>query len=383
MAPSIGLAVVCLLCVARGFTQVVPTTDPTVKPVWRTTQATVGAPAIDGNDVFALTADHQLLRVSLDDGSELWRVKTGEEGTTYGHALAVTSLSVLVGEYDLVAVDRITGRRQWTFVPRDGYAPGPYLGDVHRDNIALTGSASGHVYALNVRTGRVEWTAVVDPEQESTVYAPRVSGRQVVAGFTHHSAPTRGGLVALDVTDGHERWRFAFPHKATSTHLAGGPVVAGELVVAASGDGRVWAVDCRTGELRWTLPAINGELDSIVPAGEQDHRALATSGSTLLVGSTTGYVIAYDMADQREIWRFPGGRLGSTAFAMAAANSVAFVPYVSGFLVALDGATGAQRWRTYDWQQGFIWPPALAGHLAVASSRRGLWALRINSEDEP
>ena len=67
---------------------------------------------------------------------------------------------------------------------------------------------------------------------------------------------------------------------------------------------------------------------------------------------------------------------------MAAANGVAFVPYVSGFLVALDGATGAQRWRTGDWQQGFIWPPALSGHLAVASSRQGLWALRINSEDE-
>ena len=288
MAQSIGLAVVCLLCVARGFTQAAPIRDPTVKPVWRTTQATVGTPAIDGNDVFALTADHQLLRVSLDDGSELWRVKTGEEGTTYGHALAVTSLSVLVGEYDLVAVDRITGRRQWTFVPRDGYAPGPYLGDVHRDDIALTGSASGHVYALNVRTGRVEWTAVVDPDQESTVYAPRVDRRQVIAGFTHHGAPTRGGLVALDIVDGHERWRFAFPPQATSTHLAGGPVVAGELVAAASGDGRVWAVDRQTGELRWTLPAITGELDSIVPASEQDHRALATSGSTLLVGSTTG-----------------------------------------------------------------------------------------------
>ena len=383
MPQSMGLAVICLLCVTRGFTQVAPIMDPTAKPLWRTTQATVGTPAIDGNDVFALTADHQLVKVSLDKGSELWRVKTGEQGTTHGHALAVTSLSVLVGEYDLGAFDRVTGRRQWTFVPREGYAPGPYLGDVHRDDIALTGSASGHVHALDIRTGRVKWNAVVDPEQQSTVYAPRVRGRQVIAGFTHHSAPARGGLVALDITDGHELWRFAFSAQATSTHLAGGPVVAGELVVAASGDGRVWAVDCQTGELRWTLPAITGELDSIVPAGEQDHRALAISGSTLLVGSTTGSVIAYDIADQREIWRFAGGRLGSTAFAMAAANNVAFVPYVSGFLIALDGATGAPRWRTYDWQQGFIWPPALAGHRAVVSSRQGLWALRIDSEDEP
>jgi len=68
--------------------------------------------------------------VSLRDGSELWRVGTGEEGVTYGHALAVTAESVLVGEYDVVAFDRVTGRRQWTFVPRTGYAP-DVPGDVH------------------------------------------------------------------------------------------------------------------------------------------------------------------------------------------------------------------------------------------------------------
>jgi outer membrane protein assembly factor BamB len=56
---------------------------------------------------------------------------------------------------------------------------------------------------------------------------------------------------------------------------------------------------------------------------------------------------------------------------------------VSGFLVALDAATGQLRWRTDDWQQGFIWAPAVAADIAVVSSRQGLWALRINLEDEP
>ena len=27
--------------------------------------------------------------------------------------------------------------------------------------------------AVSVRTGRVEWTAVIDPDRESTVYGPR------------------------------------------------------------------------------------------------------------------------------------------------------------------------------------------------------------------
>jgi len=128
---------------------------------------------------------------------------------------------------------------------------------------------------------------------------------------------------------------------------------------------------------------MTGELDSIVRPGDQDHRSLAVAGSTLVIGSTTGYVVGYDLASEREIWRYPGGRLGSTGFAFTASAGLALVPYVSGFLVALDAATGQLRWRTDDWQQGFVWAPALAGEIAVVSSRQGLWALRINLEDEP
>ena len=382
MARRIGLAaVVFVLCVATGFTQQATIQDPTARPVWRTAQATIGTPAVGGDDVFALTADHHLLKVSLAGGSEQWRVETGEQGVTHGAALALASGFVLVGEYDIIAIDRTSGRRQWTFVPRRGYAPGPYLGDVHHD-VAFAGSASGHLYAIDARTGRAEWTAVVDPEGESTVYWPRLDGTAVIAGFTRHAAPSGGGLVALDVTDGRERWRFDFPRRTVSTHMAGGPVVAGDVVVAASGDGQIWAVDRRSGALRWTAPAITGELDSIIPAGGQDYRALAVVGSTVAAGSTTGYVVGYDFGG-REVWRFAGGRLGSTAFSMGAGVGIAFVPYVSGFLVALDTTTGQMRWRTNDWQQGFIWPPALAGDIAVVSSRQGLWALRIHQEDEP
>ncbi len=382
MTPRIGLAAVfLLLCVAAGFTQQAPTKDPTARPVWRTAQATIGTPAVGGDEVFALTADHQLLKVALTDGSERWRVETGEQGVTYGDALALTPGSVLVGEYDIVAIDRITGHRQWTFVPRSGYAPGPYLGDVHQD-VAFAGSASGHLYALDTRTGRPEWIAVIDPDAESTVYWPHVDNGVVIAGFTRHAAPSSGGVVALDIADGRERWRFDFPRRAVSTHMTGGPVVAGDVVVAASGDGRVWAVDRRSGELRWTAPALAGELDSIVPASEQDYRALAVVGSTIVVGSTSGYVLGLNLAGH-EIWRFAGGRLGSTSFSMAAGAGMTVVPYVSGFLVALDAVTGHLHWRTNDWQQGFIWPPALTGDIAIASSRQGLWALRTTPEDEP
>ena len=199
-------------------------------------------PAIDGSDVFALTAEHQLLKVSLDDGSELWRVKTGEQGITYGHALALTCGSVLVGEYDLVAVDRVTGRRHGGLSRATATLQVPTWAMCTKRSCSRDPRPDTCTRSTR-RAGRSEWTAIIDHQGESTVYWPRVEDGLVIAGFTRHAAPSSGGLVALNVADGRERWRFDFPRRAVSTHMAGGPVMAGDLVVAASGDGQIWAVD--------------------------------------------------------------------------------------------------------------------------------------------
>lgn len=372
---------VCVAVAASGA-QAPDAPDPTLAPVWRTPQATVGTPAIDGHDVFALTADHSLIKLSLDDGSQLWRVETGEQGVTYGHALALTPQLVLVGEYDVVAFDRTTGRRAWKFSPTAGAAPGPYIGDV-RDGLALTGSAAAFLHAVDANTGEVIWSTRVTPDDDATVYRPRIIGDTIVAGFTVHSAPARGGLVSVRMSDGRVRWRFDFPSGEHAAQMAGGPVEAADVVVASSTDGQVWAVDHRTGTVRWSLPPMSGALESIIPAGTQDYRSLGVIGPVLFVGSTTGYVLGYDMSTRQEVWRFAGGRLGSTAFSVAATGHLAVVPYVSGFLVAIDARTGQLRWRTHDWQHGFVWPPASAGGLLVASTRSGVWALRSAEGHEP
>ena len=352
--------------------------DPSRQPMWHLPEPTKGVPTAEGGDVFALTRDHHLLKVAAADGSLLWRVATGETSSTPGWATAVTPTQVLVGEYDLAAFDRVTGRRQWVFTPDNGHAPGPFLGDV-RGDVAYTGSGSGHLFAVDTHTGTPRWQTAIDDSGRASVYWPRVAGTMVVAGYTRHDPiPNRGGLVGVNAADGRERWRFAFPPAETAaTNLAGGPVVSGSLVLGASGDGRVWAVDTETGEVRFTLPPMSGPLDSIIPAGAEDFRSLAVSGRTLIVGSTTGYVLAYDLDDQRERWRFAGGRLGSTWLTMAATADIAFVPYAAGYLVALDVATGTLRWRTDDWQQGFLWAPAIAGGHAIAGSKQGLWALPL------
>ncbi len=387
MTRHIGLvaAAICL-CLLPLHSQQAPAPtpwDPTTRPVWHLPGTTLGVPSVDNGEVFAMTPEHMLLKVSAADGSVVWRVPTGEHGDTPGWVTAVTPTQVLVGEYDLAAFDRTTGRRQWVFVPEQGHAPGPFLGDVH-DGLAIAGSGSGHLYAIDTSSGTPRWTArLVAGDGLVSIYRPRIAGDLVVAGFTrHYSNPIRGGVVAVRLADGRERWRFEFPSSGSvAMYFGGGPVVSGDLVMASSGDGRVWALDRESGEVQWFLPALEGTLDAIIQPGVEDYRPLALAGRTLLIGSTTGYVVAYDLDEQRERWRYAGGRLGSSWTTMAANAELAFVPYVAGYLTAIDLATGRLHWRTDDWLQGFLWAPALTGRLAIAASKQGLWALAVNREN--
>jgi len=349
--------------------------DPTIDPVWRNPLPVIGSPTVSGDEAYGLLEGHRLVKLSVADGSEIWRVPTQEFGTTYGRRVVTTEQSVLVGEYDIVSVDQATGRHRWTFSPATGYAPGPYLGEVV-DGAAYAGSASGHLYAVDVATGRPQWVHEVDPRHEATVYAPRVSGGLVIAGFTEYDTPLRGGLIAVDRATGRPRWRFDFPARDVSMNFTSGSLVVQGEVVGSSGDGRIWGVDLESGALRWTLPAVTGPLVSIIPPSNQDIRALDVQGQTLVAGSNTGYIIGYDLATKTERWRFAGGLLGSTAFELQIVNGTAYVPYVSGFLVALDAATGAMRWRTNDWQQGFMWLPSVLDRRLIVGSRLGVWALR-------
>ncbi|MCC7123489.1 MAG: PQQ-binding-like beta-propeller repeat protein [Acidobacteria bacterium] len=349
--------------------------NPTDDPLWRTPIETIGSPALIGDAVFALRPDHRLVKLSAADGSVEWDLPTGESGSTGGRRVVAAGDVVLVGEFEVAGFDVITGRRRWQYTPREGHAFGIFLGDIDRDLI-LTGSGSGHLAALYTADGRERWVrAIASPK--SSVYEPRVAGDLVFAAYTDFTnSPLQGGVVAVSLSDGAERWRFTFPENGRDNSRAGGPVVTDRYVIAGGNDGRVFVLNRETGREEWVIPPLQGPLDSIIPAGSPENRALVVNGRTLAVGSVTGYITGFDLDTRREIWRFPGGQLGSTAWDFAAMPGTVLISYMSGFLVALDSTTGELLWRTNDYRQGFHWSPAMAPGRLFLAGREGVWAVR-------
>jgi outer membrane protein assembly factor BamB len=130
---------------------------------------------------------------------------------------------VYVGAWDgkVFALDPATGTQIWS---RD--VGGPVSGAVTPldDGGICYGTLSGTVGCLDGATGAVRWTTELSDPAEGRVWSgPLVANGRVfagIAGLTDQPC-TRGRLVALDLADGHELWRFyTIPEKICTTDTA-------------------------------------------------------------------------------------------------------------------------------------------------------------------
>jgi outer membrane protein assembly factor BamB len=278
---------------------------------------------------------------------------------------------VIAGDHGVHAFDAVTGARVWRWSRKDDEGAGAYLGDI-AGGVVLAGSRAGRLYAIDTTSGKLRWSSLVSAAPATTVFQPIVDADLVIAGYTTFATPQTGGVIALDRATGRVRWTRSIPADDGVSGFAGGPVVAGEVVLVSGGDGRIHALSRTTGASLWSLPPV------IRPDGrrqERDWRALAVSGTLVIAGSLSGVVSAFDVKARHERWRFvlPDG--GSVALRLTVERDTVYVPHLGGRLVALSVADGRERWQMGGLSDGFSWAPAIAGEVAYVAARAGLYAL--------
>ena len=314
--------------------------------------------AVDGADVAAAALDEvRLLHAAsgrtrwkaVVDGVRRYRPAVG------GDRVAATS------EVELVLLDRADGARI-AAVPFAGPGPAAVLAVPGGRSVAVAGSETGAILALDAGTGAVLWSGQY-PGQVTV--GPRTEAGLVVASW--HDRP--GATVrAFDALTGELRWQ------AAAGVMAGAPAVAPGTVLFTDGEGvhaaRVRAVDARTGRDRWSTP-LAGWFD--------DELESAVDATTLYVLDGMGAVTALDLATGTVRWHEETGRPLVDGRLALTRDAVVFASYDDELMV-LDRATG--RLRSAEVQRGVPVDLAAAPGRLVVALRLGAPS-RVEARPEP
>lgn len=189
---------------------------------------------------------------------------------------------------------------------------------------------------------------------------PLWNGWGVTTANTRYQGGSMAGFTAADVPRLKLKWAFGFPGELSSDAQ---PTIAGGRVFVGTQSGSVYSLSAATGCVHWVFQA-----GAAVRAAISIARIETTAGPryTAFIGDRAANVYAVDAATGRPLWKtkvedhlyarvtgspvFHNGRLYvGVASGEETAGAVADYECCSfrGSLVVLDGATGAQIWKTY------------------------------------
>ncbi len=190
----------------------------------------------------------------------------------------------------------------------------------------------------------------VDP-QKAFYASPVVTNGMVIVGDFQNS------VFALDATNGVEKWSY----KDAKGRYIASPILVGNTIIAANGDGYLYALD-QSGKLLWKFEAKAGFWGTPV-----------TNKAIIYVGSMDHLLYAINAQDGSKTWSTDLG--GPVLAPPLLVNNTLYVGTLGNQMIAVDIADGKILWK-YD-AKGTIWSaPVLKDNtLYFGDLSNGIYAL--------
>lgn len=232
----------------------------------------------------------------------------------------------------IVALDTTDGSERWNETLGHTEFQTPRVA-----NGVLLVDYEDRVRAYDADSGGFLWQS--DSADEGQGGGIAVSDGTVYLPVEIDSGGTLTGLIALNVSDGSERWRFEVDGAMEMT-----PTVANGTVYVGKGDEertddpdpRLYALDTEDGSIRWAYDAY-----------ATPHGVAVANGTVYAANGNS--VRALDEATGESVWTFRGdgndhsNRVDTNPPVVA--NGVVYITDDHGFVYGLDAATGDRQWR--------------------------------------
>lgn len=342
--------------------------------------------------------------------AELWSRRIGK-GTDkiylrLSPVYAAQRLYIVDSRGRLQALDATNGRefwsrnaiqkqRFWSKGDKAKISAGPGYGE----ESLLVGTNDGEVFAYRSQDGKFLWRARVSSEILS---APKRAGGTVIVRTLD------GKLHALSGENGRRLWVYDREVPSLSLRGTSSPVIKDDMVIAGFDEGRLVALELKTGRLLWEAristprgstdmeQMVDIDSDPIILEGviyaatyqgqvaavqQETGRILWTSNLSSYAGFTvdedflyvsdhSSHIRAFDRYSGEQIWE--QGRLNMrNVTAPARVGDYLVVGDVEGYLHWLDKRTGNFVARTQPADAPYIAPPLVVGNILYAFSSDG------------
>ncbi len=367
-------ALICLVLPAlTGFAAAEPelsTTRPHERQDWPMWSGPKGNLTSLGNGVFAWGGVDGGDAVA-DDAFGFEQLWARPLGSAYSGILVVDGRLVTTfsdGESDyLTALDASTGAKLWrhriseTYQGHDGSDDGPLSTPAIDGGVVYGLGAWGGLFAVSLDDGHERWRrdlvadfGAVRPGYGFTT-APTVIGELLVV---EAGGPDGHSIVALDRETGELRWSTGDDSVRYQSPMVFD--LGGETILVAVTDRYLFGLRPETGEVLWKHPHTEGEgrgFDSAQPVQVGERGILLTGGPDSALFQVSKNAEEYRV---EEAWR---SRALRGSFAIPVPYEGHLYGYSGKFLSCVDAGTGERVWRSRPPGEGDL--VLVDGHLVI------------------
>lgn len=211
------------------------------------------------------------------------------------------------------------GNLAWTSDAFTRWAPVAADGDVYIGNVDSTPAPK--IVALEATDGGERWRVSIDEGENADEYTAAVVGELLIAAYGNH-------VIALDRDTGDKKWATTISGAVNSSKITAVPeaslVVVGEESSQAAG---LRALDVTTGEKQWFAPL----------SGQRVHPPAVHDGAVYVASDSALYCLRIGDGSQRWQQRIESIALGPRPVGQE------LVVAAAGALAVYDADTGEQR----------------------------------------
>jgi outer membrane protein assembly factor BamB len=289
---------------------------------------------------------------------EVWSAELGPAGGAQFLKLAplVRNDMVYVANQEGVvrALSVADGKTRWEQALESPVSSGIGEGD----GLLFVGTRKGDVIAMDLATGRPSWRTRVSSEVLSP---PTAQGGTVAVQAVD------GRVLGLSVENGDTRWSIDRSEPALSLRGTAAPLIISGAVITGFANGKIAAIDLRTGRLLWETavaePRGRSEIERLI---DVDSPPLVV-GNVLFAAAYQGKIVAVSLENGRILW----SRDVSTYSELDADGTNLYVSDEHGIVHALNLQSGVTVWTQEKLRARRLSAPAVRGKTVAVADYEG------------